>query len=421
MRTTGSAAGFLVELNATPRSGAAPLSVQLSASVSSGLPTSIGWSFGDGGRYNASWMEGQSIDHSYSLAGLYTVRASVTEASGMVTASVLVDALAGHLTVGIHASATAGLAPLKVLFEALPAGGTETYVGFHWSFGDGSNGTGTVVEHIYQAPGDYRVGLSLSDSAGVIATNETWLNATGIPSGAAAGAPLWIIYALPTGLAVLAAAVVLAVGFRLGRRPEKQAASAPAEAEAISPPTTETREEVDDPPGRAPISPGEESRAESPSRLDAPEISGGPPLSPPVAPPILPPARTEDSSLWSAPPRGPPPPHPAPLPTPRQRTREVLVRLYRLGRVGRDEVPGSEWTQSGLSQALEIPQNALSNILRRLVAADILVEELSHVRGRPRRVKIYRLTREGETLARTFAREDSPGADRARASGIHSK
>ena len=78
--------------------------------------------------------------------------------------------------------------------------------------------------------------------------------------------------------------------------------------------------------------------------------------------------------------------------------------LYHLGRISPDDIPTTEWTQQGMGERLAIPQNALSNVLRRLEAAGIVTTRVEHVHGRPRRVKTYYLTPTGERLARSRRR-----------------
>ncbi|HEY6237961.1 MAG TPA: hypothetical protein VIZ68_02090, partial [Thermoplasmata archaeon] len=46
----------------------------------------------------------------------------------------------------------------------------------------------------------------------------------------------------------------------------------------------------------------------------------------------------------------------------------------------------------------------VSNVLRRLASSGLVVEELQHVQGQPRRLKVYRLSLRGEALARELRR-----------------
>ncbi|MCI4340422.1 MAG: hypothetical protein L3J73_04055 [Thermoplasmata archaeon] len=81
-------------------------------------------------------------------------------------------------------------------------------------------------------------------------------------------------------------------------------------------------------------------------------------------------------------------------------SQRIVLHLAGLGTLGHDEVAPVGFTQIGMSEVLGVRQNALTNVLRRLVAADVVTEDTRHVRGQPRRLKVYRLTSRGEALAR---------------------
>ncbi|MCI4366650.1 MAG: hypothetical protein L3K08_02740 [Thermoplasmata archaeon] len=56
--------------------------------------------------------------------------------------------------------------------------------------------------------------------------------------------------------------------------------------------------------------------------------------------------------------------------------------------------------QAGIGEALGVTQGGLAAVLRRLEAAGIFTVERGHVRGRDRRLKIYRLSSYGLEVAR---------------------
>jgi DNA-binding MarR family transcriptional regulator len=82
----------------------------------------------------------------------------------------------------------------------------------------------------------------------------------------------------------------------------------------------------------------------------------------------------------------------------------VVLQLGRLGRIEPDAPVRAERTQQGLAEATSSNQSAVSKVLRRLVAAEILLEERRHIVGSSQRKKAYSLTRRGELLAREVAR-----------------
>lgn len=78
----------------------------------------------------------------------------------------------------------------------------------------------------------------------------------------------------------------------------------------------------------------------------------------------------------------------------------VILHLALLGRLGSDDVAKLGYTQQGMTAALGIPQGSLAKILSRLEEADIVESGRRHVSGEPRRLKVYRLTGLGESVAR---------------------
>lgn len=78
----------------------------------------------------------------------------------------------------------------------------------------------------------------------------------------------------------------------------------------------------------------------------------------------------------------------------------VVLHLARQGRLGSDEVAPPGFTQSGISQALGRPQSVFAKVLQRLEASGVTSHDTRHVKGAPRRLKVYRLTALGESLAR---------------------
>jgi len=78
----------------------------------------------------------------------------------------------------------------------------------------------------------------------------------------------------------------------------------------------------------------------------------------------------------------------------------VVVQLDRLGLPGPDGTARPEATQDGLAGTLGVTQGAVSKVLARLIAVNVVAQERRHVRGRGRRVRVYYLSREGVGLAR---------------------
>jgi DNA-binding MarR family transcriptional regulator len=82
----------------------------------------------------------------------------------------------------------------------------------------------------------------------------------------------------------------------------------------------------------------------------------------------------------------------------------IVLQLARLGRIEPDAPVRRERTQQGLAETTTSNQSAVSKVLRRLVAAEIIAEERRHIVGVSQRMKAYSLTHRGELLAREVAR-----------------
>jgi len=133
--------------------------------------------------------------------------------------------------------------------------------------------------------------------------------------------------------------------------------------------------------------------AAEPARVEAPPVRPAEPRAEPEAPaaerrPPVPPARKR---------KGPVPPG---LRIPYR----ILLHVARQGRVGSNEVPPDSLSQAGMVEALGVRQGAVAAALQRLVAAELLEVERSHVQGGDRRLKVYRLSPRGEELVRDLRR-----------------
>lgn len=87
----------------------------------------------------------------------------------------------------------------------------------------------------------------------------------------------------------------------------------------------------------------------------------------------------------------------------------VIVHLASLGRLGNDEVARIGHTQRGMTEALGIRQGTLAKVLSRLESAEVVEVDRRHVQGEPRRLKVYRLTALGESVARDLRHRRSLG------------
>lgn len=122
------------------------------------------WTFGDG-----TSASGYNTYHIYSQAGTYTVCLTIIN-----QAANCYDTVCQTVTVAGNPPP-----PCNVTFSAMPDSansqlwhfvGTSTNpnTSLLWSFGDGTNGNGTVVQHFYQSPGTYVVCAKIPGSNGTI-------------------------------------------------------------------------------------------------------------------------------------------------------------------------------------------------------------------------------------------------------------
>lgn len=156
-----------VTASASPISGKVPLTVNFNASVSGGTPNyTYSWNFGDG-----QTGTGQTPAHTYTSAGNYTAKLTVTDSvntTGSSSVNITVNPVT-PLTVAATASPTSGTAPLTVNFSASASGGTSGYT-YSWNFGDGVTLTGQSVSHVYSTAGSYTATVTAKDSSNSTST-----------------------------------------------------------------------------------------------------------------------------------------------------------------------------------------------------------------------------------------------------------
>jgi len=352
------AAALTVSLSATPSYGSAPLTVDFDTNVSSGTPTAYNWSFGDGAFYNGSASSAGRPSHVYANPGIFMASVTVREGSDLANASIPIHVVVGPLVVRVTATPTTGAVPLTVTFGGSASGGTASYVDFNWTFGDGGTGTGATVRWTYERPGNFYAVLSVEDTGADEADRGVWVNVSSAPTPSA-----------PSGVTGLGSLGWGAVGFLVGL----------AVALFLF-------------LGRAGF-----------SARRTPVVPDGAAVGPPAAPAPPPSAVPSGPMSASAPrERAPTAPRPrAPAPGDALKlSQRIVLHLASQGNPGPYEVAPPGATQAGMIAALGVRQNALTNVLRRLEDGGVLAVEVRHVRGQPRRLKVYQLTPRGELLAR---------------------
>jgi len=175
----------VAEFSFSPDEEYAPVEVMFDASASTdpdGRIVRYDWDFGDG-----ETGRGVQVTHTYRDDGEYQVRLTVrddcgAEGTAIGTVTVLnpppvaqftwqpAEPVVGQ-TVVFDASASYDPASLSA----------KEVVGWHWDFGNGTEGEGPVVEHVYLASGTYTVTLTVTDDDGTSATSESSITVS-VPS-----------------------------------------------------------------------------------------------------------------------------------------------------------------------------------------------------------------------------------------------
>ena len=125
--------------------------------------SSYKWDFGDG-----ATGQSEQVRHAYAQPGLYTVRLTAADDSGVGNADQF-----SEQTVRINAPPVPVITMPKivntsqVIFDAsLSSDADDTIISYTWDFGDNSKGEGRRVSHIYPLPGSYTVQLWVTDASG---------------------------------------------------------------------------------------------------------------------------------------------------------------------------------------------------------------------------------------------------------------
>ena len=145
-------------LNASPRVGCPPLSVNFNA-LSPGSGLSYFWSFGDG-----TTSTQQNPTHNYTTSGSFDVMLVVADSLGCSDtlrrpAYIQTTNPAANY---VPPPTTVGCAPLTTQFTD----GTVGANGWAWDFGDGSTSTQQNPVHTYSTPGFYTVSLTTTTANG---------------------------------------------------------------------------------------------------------------------------------------------------------------------------------------------------------------------------------------------------------------
>lgn len=134
----------------------------------SSSPTSLAsyvWDFGDG-----TAAGGVIVRHTFTVAGTYTVRLTVTDSKGQTAWTTQRVTVAAGPTALFTWAPTVPTNGLPVTFDgslswAMPPSSILSYA---WDFGDGWSGSGVTVFHAYAAAGTFTVRLTVTDGNSLV-------------------------------------------------------------------------------------------------------------------------------------------------------------------------------------------------------------------------------------------------------------
>jgi len=146
--------------------GPPPLTVEFNGSGSvdsDGEIVEYRWDFGDG-----TSGSGITVTHTYDSKGIFTATLTVRDGCGAQgTAAVTIQVTNAPPVAQFTYSPTGPSAGETISFDAAgsyDAGGEiATYA---WDFGDGKDGAGKIVAHVYDSAGSYQVTLTVTDDDG---------------------------------------------------------------------------------------------------------------------------------------------------------------------------------------------------------------------------------------------------------------
>jgi PKD repeat protein len=126
-----------------------------------GGPVTFDWDFDDG-----QTATGQTVAHSFTKQGTYTVTLTVTDADGLTATDTLTVTVTNVVpTAGLTSSANTEEGDL-ITFSGSTSTDTPSDVPlltYTWVFGDGNTGSGVTVTHTYADEGTYTVKLTVTD------------------------------------------------------------------------------------------------------------------------------------------------------------------------------------------------------------------------------------------------------------------
>ena len=128
------------------------------------------WTFID--KYPVT-LSGVSVNYTFYNPGEYTITLRVTDIAGNQASDIatirVLDVTGPRANAGQNQITHVGD---LVTFDAGGSTDNGRIISYMWTFGDGSEGTGTPSTHIYNIPGEYNVTLTVQDAANNLGTDH---------------------------------------------------------------------------------------------------------------------------------------------------------------------------------------------------------------------------------------------------------
>ncbi len=246
---TGQASRVIVIPNAAPSLSLAladdsipsgwPLALTVTADDTDGTVATTLLDFGDG---NSSTDPLAGAIYEYHRGGNFTVTVGVTDNLGATNESTIVVHVANRaptiVTSFPYWETEAGKA---IEFNASGSSDPDGEpLNITWDFGDGTTGSGPVVNHTYDTPGTYMAKVSVTDSSGGTREETMQIRIDPKPSGGGSSWWLWIVILIVLALLVL---------MILRRRRETEEAPTPPPTDKASTPADTPATPADKPSG----------------------------------------------------------------------------------------------------------------------------------------------------------------------------
>ncbi len=134
------------------------------------------WDLGDGTTFEWSASDVnrtsvQLVQHAYSQAGTYQVSLRMTDQTGLEGVDQIQVAITQpqpqNPPQAVITAPDTAVVNQQVTFDGSQSAGDSALTAFEWDFGDGTTGSGPVVDHTYTTPGQpYYVTLTVTDNTG---------------------------------------------------------------------------------------------------------------------------------------------------------------------------------------------------------------------------------------------------------------